>query len=145
MLLGCSQIQGSSPKRAAKSAPRQDSRRYFHAEEADTQSGKPRFFWSLENTSLIVPGGGPLSKHHHHLFHCMRFEAARRRITNLVGRAPESELLRDRPQGLGRRRSDRLALGRGRHRQVAARRSARRRGRERAAHAAALSILALSP
>src|SRR3974390_1836876 len=57
-----------------------------------------------------------------------RIEAARRGITDLsAGRRP-----------------DRLARGRGRDRQVAARRSARRRGRERAAHAAALSMLALS-
>ena len=57
----------------------------------------------------------------------------------------ERPVARPPARGLGRRRPDRLALGRGRHRQVAARRSARRRGRERAAHAAALSMLALSP
>ena len=75
-----------------------------------------------------------------------RFEAARRGLTDLVGRAAESALLRDRlREAWSGARPDRPALGRGRHRQVAARRSARRRGRERAAHAAALSMLALSP
>jgi class 3 adenylate cyclase len=57
----------------------------------------------------------------------------------------ERPVARSPARGLGRRRPDRLALGRGRHRQVAARRSARRRDRERAAHAVALSMLALSP
>ena len=57
----------------------------------------------------------------------------------------ERPVARPPARGLVRRRPDRLALGRGRHRQVAARRSARRRGCERAAHAAALSMLALSP
>jgi hypothetical protein len=33
----------------------QDSLRYFHADEADTQSSKARHFWSLENTSLASP------------------------------------------------------------------------------------------
>jgi len=46
-----------------------------------------------------------------------RFEAARRGITDLVGRAAESALLRDRQrEAWGRRRPDCLALGRGRHR-----------------------------
>jgi hypothetical protein len=44
VLSRCSQIQGPTPKRAAKSAPPQDSRRYFHTEEADTHSSKPRFY-----------------------------------------------------------------------------------------------------
>jgi class 3 adenylate cyclase len=57
----------------------------------------------------------------------------------------ERSVARPPARGLGRRRPDRLALGRGRHRQVATRRSARRRGRERAPHAVALSMLALSP
>lgn len=58
MLSRCSLIQGPRPGRGAKSAPAPDSRRYFHAEEADTPSSKARFFWSLDNTSLASPGGG---------------------------------------------------------------------------------------
>src|SRR5215469_13438729 len=53
-----------------------------------------------------------------------RFEAARRGLTDLVGRAVESALLRDRlREAWAGCRPDRLALGRGRHRQVTARRS----------------------
>jgi hypothetical protein len=54
----CSQIQEPTPKRAAKSALPQASRRDFHAEEADTQSSSARFSWSLENTSFKGAGGG---------------------------------------------------------------------------------------
>ena len=57
MLSRFSLIQGPTPKRDAKAAPTQDARRYSHAEEADTQSSKARFLWSLENTSLVRAGG----------------------------------------------------------------------------------------
>src|SRR5262249_33467825 len=45
------------PKRGGKSASARDFGRHFLTEEADTQPSKARFFWSLENTSLVDPGG----------------------------------------------------------------------------------------
>ena len=75
-----------------------------------------------------------------------RFEAARRRLTDLVGRAAESALLRDRLREAWGGDGQIVLLsgeaGIGKSRLGC---SARRRGRERAAHAAALSMLALSP